>query len=211
MPRPSGQWIRHNTSGEDRFAAFDVGDVIKITGSNANNGIYTINSITNNDDYGTDYSYMGLTGPSITDDPADTGVVISDISSKGNRVVCLGDEDTGEVDVWSYSDATDEDGSFAVSPVVGTNGWSTTAIKPVLSGSNANFIFTQVDDTTNTCGFAAASATETTVAPDGRPVPETNIPARILALAPSIVIFVPLVISPACVISVAPSSSVASL
>ena len=158
MPRPSGQWIRHNTSGEDRFAAFDVGDVIKITGSNANNGIYTINSITNNDDSGTDYSYMGLTGPSITDDPADTGVVISDISSKGNRVVCLGDEDTGEVDVWSYSDATDEDGSFAVSPVVGTNGWSTTAIKPVLSGSNANFIFTQVDDTIRVCDTNQANA-----------------------------------------------------
>ena len=158
MPRPSGQWIRHNTSGEDRFAAFDVGDVIKITNSDENNGIYTINSITNNDDYGTDYSYMGLTGPSITDNAADAGVVITDISSKGNRVVCLGDEDTGEVDIWSYSDATDEDGDSAVSPVVGTNGWSTTAIRPVLSGSNANFIFTQVDDTIRVCDTNQANA-----------------------------------------------------
>ena len=158
MPRPSGQWIRHNTSGEDRFAAFDVGDVIKITNSDENNGIYTINSITNNDDYGTDYSYMGLTGPSITDNAADAGVVITDISSKGNRVVCLGDEDTGVVDIWSYSDATDEDGDSAVSPVVGTNGWSTTAIRPVLSGSNANFIFTQVDDTIRVCDTNQANA-----------------------------------------------------
>ena len=154
MGIPAGQWIRHNTSGTTQFASFDVGDVIKITNSDENNGIYTINSITDD----STYSYMGLTGPSISDDGSDAGVVITDISSKGNRVVCLGDEDTGEVDIWSYSDATDEDGSFAVSPVVGTNGWSTTAIKPVLSGSNANFIFTQVDDTIRVCDTNQANA-----------------------------------------------------
>ena len=154
MGIPAGQWIRHNDSGTTQFASFDVGDVIKITNSDENNGIYTINSITDD----STYSYMGLTGPSISDDGSDAGVVITDISSKGNRVVCLGDEDTGEVDVWSYSDATDEDGSFAVSPAVGTNGWSTTAIKPVLNGSNANFIFTQVDDTIRVCDTNQANA-----------------------------------------------------
>ena len=158
MPRPVGQWIRHNTSGDDKFDAFNVGDVIKITGSNVNNGIYTINSITSNSDSGTTYSYMGLNGPPITDDPADTGIVISDISSKGNKIVCLGDEDTGEVDIWSYNDATDEDGALAVSPVVGVSGWSTTAIKPVLTGSDANFIFTQVDDTIRVCDTNQANS-----------------------------------------------------
>jgi len=225
MGIPAGQWIRHNTSGTTQFAAFDVGDVIKITNSDENNGIYTINSITDD----STYSYMGLTGPSISNDGSDAGVVITDISSKGNRVVCLGDEDTGEVDIWSYSDATDEDGATditqagditsgtnitmdgananilagmlvsgtglpsgatvvsvadaaanpqvfvvssrtgtvtggstltfsAVSPAVGTNGWSTTAIKPVLNGSNANFIFTQVDDTIRVCDTNQANA-----------------------------------------------------
>ena len=158
MARPVGQWIRSETAGQTEFSAFSVGDVVKITNSDENNGIYTVNSITYNSESGTDYSYMGLTGPSITDDGSDSGVVITNISSKGNKLVCLGDEDNGEVDVWSYNDATDADGSFAVSPVVGTNGWSSGAIKPVLNGSNANFIFTQIDDTIRVCDSNQANA-----------------------------------------------------
>ena len=151
MAIPAGQWIKHSSTGATQFSDFSVGDVIKITNSDENNGIYTINSITSNTESGSDYSYMGLTGPSITDDGSDAGVVITNISSKGNKLICLGDEDNGEVDIWSYSDSTDEDGDPAVSPSVGTNGWSSGAIKPVLSGSNANFIFTQLDDTIRVC------------------------------------------------------------
>ena len=158
MAKPVGQWIKHNSTGATQFSDFSVGDVVKITNSDLNNGIYTINSITSNSESGSDYSYMGLTGPSITDDASDAGVILTDISSKGNKLICLGDEDTGEVDVWSYSDSSDEDGSFAVSPSVGTNGWSTTAIKPVLNGSNANFVFTQVDDTIRVCDTNEANS-----------------------------------------------------
>ena len=158
MAIPAGQWIKHSSTGATQFSDFSVGDVIKITNSDENNGIYTINSITYNDESGTDYSYMGLTGPSITDDGSDAGVVITNISSKGNKLICLGDEDNGEVDIWSYSDSTDEDGDPAVSPSVGTNGWSSGAIKPVLSGSNANFIFTQVDDTIRVCDTNQANS-----------------------------------------------------
>ena len=95
MAIPAGQWIKHSSTGATQFSDFSVGDVIKITNSDENNGIYTINSITSNTESGSDYSYMGLTGPSITDDGSDAGVVITNISSKGNKLICLGDEDNG--------------------------------------------------------------------------------------------------------------------
>ena len=57
-------------------------------------------------------------------------------------------------------------------------------------------------DITNTCGFAAESATVVTIVLDGIVPPVTAKPTTILALAPSIVIVVPLDIAPACVASV---------
>ncbi len=146
MAVPVGQYVRMD-GGTTLFSGFSIGDTIKITGSSENNGIYTINNI---DDSGGN-SYMGVTGPRITDNAGDTNCIISNISSKGNKIICLGNEDVGQVDIWSYNDATDEDGDEAVAPSVGTNGWSTSAVYPVLEGSNANFIFTQVDDTVRIC------------------------------------------------------------
>ena len=147
MGIPATQWIKHPTSGTTRFSDFSVGDTIMITGSSHNNGIYTVNAITD----GGGYSYMALTGPTITTDDDDSSVNITRIGTAGNKLVCLGDEDTGTVDIWSYSESTDEDGSSAVSPSVGANGWSTSAIMPVMAGNNAQFIFTQADDTIRVC------------------------------------------------------------
>ena len=153
MGIPATQWIKHPTSGTTRFSDFSVGDTIMITGSSHNNGIYTVNAITD----GGGYSYMALTGPTITTDDDDSSVNITRIGTAGNKLVCLGDEDTGTVDIWSYSESTDEDGSSAVSPSVGANGWSTSAITPVMVGNNAQFIFTQADDTIRVCDTSEAN------------------------------------------------------
>ena len=153
MAIPSGQYIRKDDA-TDNFDSFSVGDTIKIAGSEQNNGIYTINSITDNGGH----SYMGLTGNALTEDTNDSAVVVTKISSKGNKIVCLGDEDTGEVDLWSYNSATNTGGTTSAFPSIGTKGWSTKAITPVLNGSNAKFIFTQTDDTVRVCDTNEANA-----------------------------------------------------
>jgi len=78
MAIPSGQHIRQD-SATDHFDSFAVGDTIKITGSEQNNGIYTVSSITADGGH----SYMGIVGSSLTDDTNDSSVVVTKISSKG--------------------------------------------------------------------------------------------------------------------------------
>ena len=153
MAVPTGQHIRKD-SATNHFDDFSIGDTIKITGSEQNNGIYTISSI---GDFG-GHSYMGLIGGGLTDDTDDTNVVVTKISSKGNKIVCLGDEDNGEVDLWSYNSASNTSGTTLSFPSVGTKGWSTKAITPVLDGNNAKFIFTQTDDTIRVCDTNEANA-----------------------------------------------------
>ena len=153
MAIPSGQHIRKD-SATDHFDSFAVGDTIKITGSEQNNGIYTVSSITADGGH----SYMGIVGSSLTDDTNDSSVVVTKISSKGNKIVCLGDEDTGEVDIWSYNSASNVSGTIVKFPSVGTKGWATKAITPVLNGSNAKFIFTQTDDTLRVCDTNESNA-----------------------------------------------------
>ena len=77
MAVPVGQYVRMD-GGTTLFSGFSIGDTIKITGSSENNGIYTINNI----DASGGNSYMGVTGPRITDNAGDANCIISNISSK---------------------------------------------------------------------------------------------------------------------------------
>ena len=159
MAIPVGQYvIRENTT--TGFSTFNVGDTLIVRNSTSNNGIYTINSITED---GT-HSYMGLTGPPVVNenqDGSDTSIELSGIGKSGDKLIALGDEDAGTVNVWSYNASTDDDdagsnsgtiyesGTTGVS--VGTSGWSANAISPVLKGSTSQFIFTPGQSSLRVC------------------------------------------------------------
>ena len=138
MALPAGQYIRiEDTAFSD--AGFSIGDVIVISGSSSNNGIYTINNITTD----STYEYLGLSGPAITDEDG-SGINAENITVGGNKIICIGDEDSGSIGIWSYNDATVVTGAGSVldAPSVGTSGWSNAAIYPMISGNNAQYIFT---------------------------------------------------------------------
>ena len=97
---PNTQHIKHPTSGTTRFSDYKVGDMIRIRGSSHNNGIYTVNQIT---DDGTN-SFMGIGGQTITaDDADDTSVYIDRMETIGDRIIILGNEDGGMCNIWSYN------------------------------------------------------------------------------------------------------------
>ena len=147
MSLPAGQYIKIGGTAFSS-AGFSVGDVIVISGSTSNNGIYTINSIT------TDSSneYLGLTGPQISDEDG-TSINVENITVGGNKIICIGDEDSGSIGIWSYNDATVVTGAGSVldAPSVGTSGWSNSALYPMINGSNAQYIFTPGQNAIRVC------------------------------------------------------------
>ena len=147
MPVPSGQFIRISGTAFSN-AGFSIGDVIVISGSSLNNGIYTINNIISD----SLYEYLGLSGPSITTEDG-SGINVENITVGGNRIVCIGDEDSGSIGIWSYNDSTVVTGVGSVldAPSVGTSGWSNAAIYPMITGSNAQYIFTPGQSAIRAC------------------------------------------------------------
>ena len=159
MAIPVGQYVKRENTASG-FSSFNVGDTLIVRESASNNGIYTINSITND---GT-HSYMGLTGPPLVEenqDGTDTSIQLSGIGKSGDKLIALGDEDAGTINVWSYNSSTDDDdagsnsgtiyesGTIGVS--VGTSGWTANAISPVLKGSTSQFIFTPGQSALRVC------------------------------------------------------------
>ena len=154
MALPAGQYIKISGAAFSG-AGFSVGDVIVINGSSSNNGIYTINVITTDLNLVTGavvYEYLGLSGPAITDEDG-SGINVENITLGGNKIICIGDEDSGSVGMWSYNDATVVDGTGSIldAPSVGTSGWSNAAIYPMISGSNAKYIFTAGQSAIRVC------------------------------------------------------------
>ena len=159
MAIPVGQYVkRENTL--TGFSSFNVGDTLIVRKSTSNNGIYTINSITNDGSH----SYMGLTGPPLINenqDGSDTSIELSGIGKSGDKLIAIGDEDAGTVNVWSYNASTDDDDAGSNSGTiyesgtpgvsVGTSGWSANAISPVLKGSTSQFIFTPGQSSLRVC------------------------------------------------------------
>ena len=150
MPKPAGQYakIENTTTG---FSAFTVGGTVLVKNTSLNDGIYTVNVIT---DDGL-HSYMGLSGPAITRELDQTDVDIIPSGLSGDKLIGLGDEDSGSVNVWSYNSSSSttgtiiESGSAAVD--VGTSGWSANAITPVLNGAVSKFVFTPGQSALRVC------------------------------------------------------------
>ena len=147
---PVGQYIarRNTTTG---FNTFNVGDSIIVKNSASNDGIYTINSIVTDGSH----SYAGVTGPPLTTENeagTDTSINISGVGTTGDKLIALGNEDSGVVSIWSYNASTDDDvpgtgsGTMYESNSnglqVGTSGSSSKAIAPVLDGGTSQFVFT---------------------------------------------------------------------
>jgi hypothetical protein len=145
--QPAGQYARivGSTSG---FNNFTVGDVVLVKNTTSNDGIYTVNEITND---GTN-SYMGLSGPQITDETDESDVDILPISLGGNKLIALGDEDSGLISVWSYNESSNaSSGTISESPSIGTSGWSSSAIAPVIGGAVSQFVFTPGQSALRVC------------------------------------------------------------
>ena len=125
---PVGQYIarRNTTTG---FDTFNVGDSIIVKNSASNDGIYTINSIVTDGSH----SYAGVTGPPLTTE------------NEAGTDTCI--NISGVVSIWSYNASTDDDVPGASSGTmyesnsnglqVGTSGWSSNAIAPVLDGGTS--------------------------------------------------------------------------
>ena len=144
---PAGQYARVDGS-TTAFSNFTVGDVVSVQNTSKNDGIYTVNFITND---GVN-SYLGLSGTQITQETDQTDVDIIPITVGGNRLIALGDEDSGFVHIWSYSESSNSSsGTYLQSPSTGTSGWSTNSIAPVINGSSSKFIFTPGQSALRVC------------------------------------------------------------
>ena len=156
---PVGQYIarRNTTTG---FNTFSVGDSIIVKDSASNDGIYTINSIATDGSH----SYAGVTGPPLTTENeagTDTSINISGVGTTGDKLIALGNEDSGVVSIWSYNASTDDDAPGASSGTmyesnsnglqIGTSGWSSNAIAPVLDGGTSQFVFTAGQSALRVC------------------------------------------------------------
>tara|TARA_R110002020_G_scaffold107725_3_gene250028 strand:- start:786 stop:4253 length:3468 start_codon:yes stop_codon:yes gene_type:complete len=150
MALPVGQYVKKESTVSG-FSNFTVGDTVIVKNTTSNNGIYTVNAITNDGSH----SYMGLTGSQITEELDETDVEITPVGTTGDKLIALGDEDSGTINVWSYNTSTSTTGTILESgtPSVdaGTSGWSANAISPVMSGSTAQFVFTPGQSALRVC------------------------------------------------------------
>ena len=140
--KPVGQYakIENNTSA---FSNFIVGDTVQVQNTTSNDGIYTVNAITTD---GT-HSYMGLSGISITEETDETDVDITPTGASGDKLIALGDEETGAVSIWSYNASTNaSSGTILASGTpgvdAGTSGWTANAITPTMNGDTSQLVFT---------------------------------------------------------------------
>ena len=119
-----------------------IGDTIKITGTVANNGVFSVSDITLN---GSDVYYV-LKGNPITSESTDgsTDPQIDVIRATGAKLVALGDVDSaGNIDVWSSNATSDYSAK--------DNGWTAAAIQPTLDGNDAKYIYHFVDEALRVC------------------------------------------------------------
>jgi len=146
MSAPNTQYMRISGTGFTS-AGLSVGSNIMVDGSTANNGLYTITSITSD----SLYEYAGLSGLTLTDETNGSGIGITNVTVGGNKIVCFGDEDSGVIKTWSYNNSSSTTGTVLDAPSVGTSGWSSNAIKPLINGSNCKYIFTPGQSAIRVC------------------------------------------------------------
>ena len=140
----------YTSDDSDTENLIKTGDVIKISGTASNNGIYTVSKIrTDGTSLGSDGDvFYELKGSRLTNESSNSNVdlQIDVIRDTGDKLVALGDVDSeGGIDIWSTNATT----------AYGTedNGWSAAAIKPTISGSDAKYIYHFVDEALRVCNI----------------------------------------------------------
>lgn len=118
----------------------NIGDTLKISGTVKNNGVFTVTDITTS---GSDVYYI-LKGTPIVNESSGGDPEIQVVGRPGDKMCALGDVDSASgVDVWSNNATT----SYGTKD----NGWTSSAISPTLSGSDAKYIFHFADEALRVC------------------------------------------------------------
>ena len=131
-----------------------VGDIIKVSGTASNNGVYTVAEITTD---GTALGtagdvYYSLKGQILTNETSagSTDPVIEVVRAPGDKLCALGDvESSGGIDVWSNNATTDYVGTSPND----ADGWINNAINPTLSGDSPKYIFHFADEALRVCNI----------------------------------------------------------
>ena len=148
MANPVGDYIQ-KTGGTTEFSAFQPGDIILVAGTGSNNGVYTVKQISDDGSV----SFMTVSGGTLANEAAASAHKISAVRPYGDKLVALGDVDNGEVDIWSYNSAASDSGESST-------GWSSAEITPVISGTNAKFIYYFADEALRVCDINVSNTSQ---------------------------------------------------
>ena len=165
MATPTQQhMILHGGSDHATYTGnkIKIGDVIKISGSDSNDGVFTVLDIVDKESTsisggspGTDIAYVlkgrGLT----TENDTDAAVKIEVQRAPGDKLLAFGNADevsnaTRGIDIWSYNASTTDSSSPSLSE---NDGWSQSSINPTWGGNDAKYIFHFADEALRACNI----------------------------------------------------------
>jgi len=132
-----------------------IGDIIKVTGTANNNGIYTVIDITTDGTAlgSTGDVYYSLKGSALTNESSagSTDPEIEVIREPGDKLLALGDVDSANnIDVWSNNSATDYSNNSSGDD---DGGWTTEAVHVTKTGDDAQYIYYFVDEAVRICNI----------------------------------------------------------
>ena len=132
-----------------------IGDIIKVTGTANNNGIYTVIDITTDGTAlgSTGDVYYSLKGSALTNESSagSTDPEIEVIREPGDKLLALGDVDSASnIDVWSNNSATDYSNNSSGDD---DGGWTTEAVHVTKTGDDAQYIYYFVDEAVRICNI----------------------------------------------------------
>ena len=132
-----------------------IGDIIKVTGTASNNGIYTVIDITTDGTAlgSTGDVYYSLKGSALTNESSagSTDPEIEVIREPGDKLLALGDVDgANNIDVWSNNSATDYSNNSSGDD---DGGWTTEAVHVTKTGDDAQYIYYFVDEAVRICNI----------------------------------------------------------
>ena len=157
MAAPSQQYFTLFGGGDNAIYTgnkIKIGDNIKISGSDNNDGNFTVVDIRDSGSEtigsaGNDIYYV-LRGRAIVDETdSDASVTISVQRGTGDKLLAIGDADNLGIDVWSFNNSTaDTDGTPSLAD---NDGWTTSAINPTTRGADATYIYHFADEALRVC------------------------------------------------------------
>tara|TARA_R100001443_G_scaffold111699_1_gene124695 strand:- start:365 stop:2944 length:2580 start_codon:yes stop_codon:yes gene_type:complete len=134
----------YTSDSSDTQNLIKIGDILKISGTASNNGIYTVSSIVKN---GSDIQYV-LEGNTLTNESSDTdrALEIQVLRPTGDKL-CVMSQTTsgGSLSVWSTNKTT--------TPATRQNGWLTDEITTTILGDSQQHIFYFIDNALRICNI----------------------------------------------------------